>query len=210
MADMKVLLINGSPRKQGNTNTALLEISRELSVHGIESEMVWIGTGHIHGCIACGKCKEKSEGRCIFNDDITNEVISKMAHCDALVVGSPVYYGQPSGQLLCLQQRMLFAGGKNFTAKPVAAVAVCRRGGATAAYQTMLMPFQMMNMSVVTSQYWNLAYGRNEGEAAQDAEGMQTMRTMARNMAWLLKKIHGLETLPMPEHEVWTPMNFIR
>lgn len=109
---MKVLLINGSPRKQGNTNTALLEISRELSVHGIESEMVWIGTGHIRGCIACGKCKEKSEGRCIFNDDITNDVISKMAHCDALVVGSPVYYGQPSGQLLCLQQRMLFAGGK--------------------------------------------------------------------------------------------------
>lgn len=207
---MEVLLINGSPRKSGNTNTALLEIARELRVYGIESKTVWIGTRRIRGCIACGKCKENAGCRCIFDDDITNDVITIMAHCDAIVVGSPVYYGQPSGQLLCLQQRMLYAGGKNFAAKPAAAVAVCRRGGATAAYQTMLMPFQMMNMPIVTSQYWNLAYGRCEGEAAQDTEGMQTMRTMARNMAWLLKKIHGIETSPEPEHEIWTPMNFIR
>jgi multimeric flavodoxin WrbA len=133
-----------------------------------------------------------------------------MATADALVVGSPVYYGQPNGAVLSLMQRMFFSAGAYFVQKPAAAVAVCRRGGASAAYQTMNMPFEMMNMPVVTSQYWNIAYGREEGQAAQDVEGMQTMRTLAENMAWLLKKIHADGQPDLPVHESWTPMHFIR
>lgn len=207
---MKVLLINGSPRKQGNTYTALHEVAVQLEKQGLESELVWIGVKPVRGCIACNKCKERGDNRCVFNDDLTNQVIEKMASCDAVIIGSPVYWGQPSGQLLCLQQRMLYAGGGMFRDKPAAAVAVCRRGGATAAYQAMLMPFQMCNMPVVTSQYWNLAYGRLEGEAALDVEGMQTMRTLANNMAWLLKKIKNQPTTDLPECEPWQPMHFIR
>lgn len=207
---MKVLLINGSPRKEGNTFTALSEVAMQLRKQGVESEMVWIGNRPVRGCIACNKCREKADNRCVFDDDITNTVIAKMATCDAVVIGSPVYYGQPSGQSLCLQQRMLYAGGAYFVNKPAAAVAVCRRGGASAAYQTLLMPFQMMNMPVVTSQYWNIAYGRGEGQAAQDIEGMQTMRTLANNMAWMLKKFQGIATTESPEREAFTPMHFIR
>lgn len=207
---MKVLLINGSPRKEGNTYTALTEISKQLSIHGIESTILWIGKKPVCGCIACNKCKENGNGQCVFSDDITNSVIESMSHCDGVIIGSPVYYGQPSGQLLCLQQRMLYAGGAYFIGKPAAAVAVCRRGGASVVYQTLLMPFQMMNMPIVTSQYWNLAYGRGEGEAAQDIEGMQTMRTLANNMAWMLKKLNNNDSSDLPEREAWTPMNFIR
>jgi len=181
---MKVLLINGSPRKNGNTNIALKEISQQLEKQNIDSEIVWIGNKAIHGCIACSKCKENADCRCVFGDqDITNEVIAKMAECDAIILGSPVYWGQPSGQLLCLQQRMLYAGGANFQGKPAAAVTICRRGGATAAFQTLQMPFQMCNMPLIGSQYWNIAYGREEKQATQDIEGMQTMRTLANNMA---------------------------
>ena len=207
---MKVLLINGSPRREGNTHTALAEVARQLEAQGIESDMVWVGTRPVRGCIACGKCRQNGNGHCVFDDDIANGVIDRMADCDAVIVGSPVYWGQPSGQLLCLQQRMLYAGGAAFREKPAAAVACCRRGGATAAYQTMLMPFQMCNMPIVTSQYWNLAYGRDPGEAARDTEGMQTMRTLANNMAWILKKIHGVPTTETPEREAPQPMNFIR
>lgn len=207
---MKVLLINGSPRKEGNTYTALCEIAAQLSKQGIESEIAWIGNKAVRGCIACGACKMKGNNQCAFGDDVTNEMIAKMASCDALIVGSPVYYGQPSGQLLCLQQRMAYAGGANLNGKPAAAIAVARRGGATAAYQTMLMPFQMLNMPIVTSQYWNIAYGAAPQQSAEDVEGMQTMRTLANNMAWMLKKIHGIETTEKPEREAWTPMSFIR
>ncbi len=207
---MKVLLINGSPHREGNTYTALAEVARQLAAQGIESDMAWVGTRPVRGCIACGKCRQNGDNRCVFSDDVTNDIIARMADCDALIIGSPVYWGQPSGQLLCLQQRMLYAGGAMFREKPAAAVACCRRGGATAAYQAMLMPFQMCNMPIVTSQYWNLAYGCAPGEAAQDTEGMQTMRTLANNMAWMLKKIHGIPTTDTPEREAPQPMNFIR
>ena len=133
-----------------------------------------------------------------------------MADCDGLILGSPVYWGQPAGPLLSLQQRMLVAGKPYFVGKPAAAVCLCRRGGATAAFQTLQMPFQMLNMPIVTSQYWNIAYGREEGQVAQDVEGLQTMRTLANNMAWLLKKIKGIETTDVPEYEPWTPLSFIR
>lgn len=204
---MKVLLINGSPRRQGNTHMALSEIARQLNELGIDTEIAWIGTKPVRGCIACGTCSKRGNGQCVFNDDICNEMIQKVNEADGLVVGSPTYYAQPAGQLLCLLQRMFYAGGKSFQNKPAAAVIVCRRGGATAAMQTLQMPFQMTNMPIVSSQYWNIAYGRNPGEVSQDAEGLQTMRTLARNMAWMLRSLHRDEA---PQHEPWQPTNFIR
>lgn len=203
---MKVLLINGSPRKEGNTNIALKEIAKQLNKNGVDSEILWIGTKAIRGCIACGTCKDN---RCTFNDDIVNIVIEKMEKCDGLVIGSPVYYGQPAGPVCSLQQRMMYAGSSVFANKPAAGVCVCRRGGATAAFQTLNMPFQMTNMPVVTSQYWNILYGCTEGETSLDVEGLQTVRTLANNMAWLLKKIATGEG-DVPQLEPREPMNFIR
>ena len=207
---MKVLLINGSPRKKGNTFLALSEAAKTLEQNGIETEIVHIGVKPIRGCIACAQCKIKQLDRCVFDDDICNRISEKLDDVDAIIVGSPVYYGQPNGSVLSLIQRMFFSAGAKVANKPAAAVCVCRRGGATAAYQTMNMPFEMMNMPVVTSQYWNIVYGREEGQAALDVEGMQTMRTMANNMAWLLKKIHADGALNYPEREEWQPMHFIR
>ena len=204
---MKVLLVNGSARSKGNTFLALTEICQTLQKEGIESEIVQIGTKPVRGCIACARCKANADNRCVFDDDVCNTISEKMKECDALVVGSPVYYGQPNGAVLALIQRMFFSAGTYFTGKPAAAVAVCRRGGATAAFQTMNMPFQMMNMPVVTSQYWNIVYGREEGQATLDTEGMQTMRTLAQNMAYLLKAV---EHQPRPQYEPWQPMHFIR
>lgn len=205
---MKVLLINGSPRQNGNTHVALKEIAQQLSKNGIDSEIFWIGNKPIRGCIGCAKCKQNGNGICIFDDDICNVAISKVNESDAIIVGSPVYYGTPTGPILSLIHRMLFAGAR-VQGKPAAAVAVCRRGGATAAFQCLQMPFQMMNMPIVTSQYWNVAYGRAEGEASQDIEGMQTMRTLANNMSWFLKKLATGDG-NFPEREPWTPMGFIR
>ena len=207
---MKVLLINGSAHKQGNTFTALSEIARQLEKNNVEAEIVQLGNKPIRGCIACGQCKMKELGHCVFDDDICNRIVEKLDEADALVVGSPVYYGQPNGAVLAVMQRVLFSAGAKLTNKPAASVAICRRGGATAAFQTMNMMFQMMNMPLVTSQYWNIAYGREPGQAAQDVEGMQTMRTLADNMAWLLKKIHANDAPNYPEREPWQPMHFIR
>ena len=204
---MKVLMINGSPRQKGNTSTALDEIARQLEKHGIDSETVWIGNKPVRGCIACNTCKGKP-GACVFDDDICNGISAKMNGADALVVGFPVYWGQPNGAVLSIVQRMLYSNGAAFAGKPAAAVAVCRRGGATAAFQALNMPFQMMNMPLVTSQYWNIVYGREPGQAALDTEGMQTMRTLANNMAALLKATGG-KPLP-PREEAWEPMHFIR
>ena len=207
---MKVLLINGSPRKNGNTFVALSEAAKQLEKNGIETEIVQIGVKPVRGCIACGQCKMKELDRCVFDDDICNRISEKLDAVDALIIGSPVYYGQPNGSVLSLMQRMFFSAGKKVQNKPAAAVCVCRRGGATAAFETMNMPFMMMNMPVVTSQYWNIVYGREEGQAALDKEGLQTMRTLADNMAWLLKKIHADGSPSYPEREEWQPMNFIR
>ena len=172
----KVLLINGSPRRNGNTATALQEVAKALNAQGIETEIAWIGNKPVRGCIACGSCKRKGDGKCVFDDDICNPMIEKMNKADGLVVGAPVYYGVPAGH-------------------------------ASAAFQTLTMPFQMMNMPVATSQYWNIAYGMNPGEVAKDAEGMQTMRTMANNMAWMLKSLKR-EECPARERPQGT--NFIR
>lgn len=206
---MKVLLINGSARKQGNTFLALSEVAKTLEQQGIETEIVQIGTKAVRSCIACGQCMAKQLGRCVFDDDICNRVVEKLDTADALIVGSPTYYGQPNGGVLSLIQRMFFSAGAKVQNKPAAAVCICRRGGATTAFQTLNMAFEMMNMPVVTSQYWNIVYGRSEGEAALDTEGMQTMRTLGNNMAWMLKKIHA-DAPQYPEREEWQPMNFIR
>ena len=207
---MKVLLINGSPRKDGNTSIALSEVAKQLAHEGIDSEMVWIGNKPIRGCIACGQCKEQALGRCVFDDDVCNQISAKFAEADALVVGSPVYYGQPNGALLSIIQRAFFSNGANISGKPAASVAVCRRGGATAVFEALNMPFQMMNMPIVTSQYWNIVYGRTPGDAALDTEGLQTMRTRARNMAWLLKSTNGAKAPGRPADEAWEAMGFIR
>ena len=204
---MKVLLISGSPRKEGNTVLALSEAAKELEQEGIEAEIISLGTHPVRSCIACNSCKNKGENKCVFDDDLCNRVTAKMKECDGLIIGSPVYYGQPNGGLLALIQRALYSAGSYFTGKPAAAVAVCRRGGATATLQTMLMPFMMMHMPVVTSQYWNIVYGRDAGEAALDAEGMQTMRSLAKNMAAMLR---AMENQPKPTYEPRQPMNFIR
>ena len=204
---MKVLMINGSPRRKGNTSIALEQIAGQLEKHGIESEIVWIGNKPLRGCIACNTCKD-NPGACVFDDDVCNGISARMNDADALVVGSPVYWGQPNGAVLAIIQRMFYSNGSAFRGKPAAAVAVCRRGGATATFQALNMPFQMMSMPVVTSQYWNIVYGREPGQAALDAEGMQTMRTLANNIAALLKATGGK---PMPgSDEPWEPMHFIR
>jgi multimeric flavodoxin WrbA len=205
---MKVLLLNGSPHSKGNTATALGEIARTLEAEGIESEIVWLGTKPVRGCIACGRCR--GAGRCVFNDDICNEISEKMEKADALIVGSPVYYGQPNGALMAVIQRMFYSNGSAVSGKPAAALAVCRRGSATAAFQTLNMPFMMMNMQVVTSQYWNIAYGQSEGQAALDAEGMQTMRTLAHNMAWALRQNGGKPAPGRPSGDPGAFTNFIR
>ena len=207
---MKVLLINGSPRRKGNTFVALSEAAKTLESNGIETEIVQIGVKPVRGCIACGQCKAKQLGQCAYDDDICNRIAEKLDSIDALIVGSPVYYGQPNGSVLSLIQRLFYSAGEKVENKPAAAVCVCRRGGASAAFTTMNLPFQMMNMPIVTSQYWNIVYGLEEGQAALDAEGMQTMRTMANNMAWLLKKIHESGNPNYPEREPWQPMHFIR
>ena len=198
---MKVLLINGSPHQEGNTAIALAEVAKQLAQEGIESEIVWIGNKPVRGCIACGQCKAKGLGRCVFDDDVCNKISEKFEGANALIVGSPVYYGQPNGALLSIIQRAFYSNGANISGKPAASIAVCRRGGATAVFESLNMPFQMMNMPVVTSQYWNIVYGRVAGDASMDIEGLQTMRTLARNMAWLLKNTNGEKAPGRPAEE---------
>lgn len=212
---MKVLLINGSPRKNGNTHMALSEIAKVLNEEGIDSEIVWIGTKPIRGCIACGRCKSGqpyADGHrgCIFNDDVCNEIGNRYAEADGFVFGSPVYYGQPNGALLSVMQRSFFSNGESVQNKPSAVVTICRRGGATSAFESLQMPLQMMNMPLASSQYWNIAYGREAGQAAEDIEGMQTMRTLAHNLAWMLKGLRGEHAPEVPQREEWHPMHFIR
>ncbi|MBO7051944.1 MAG: flavodoxin family protein [Prevotella sp.] len=206
----KVLLVNGSPRTDGNTFICLKEIETQLQKHGIDSEIVQIGRKPVRMCINCGGCHQNGGKGCVFDDDMCAVITEKMATADALIVGTPVYYGQPNGGILSLMQRLFYSSGRLVQNKPAAALAVCRRGGATATLQTMNMMFEMMNMPVVTSQYWNIAYGAGKGEVKLDTEGMQTMRTLATNMAFLLHKIHIDEKTAPQREERPTYMNFIR
>ena len=205
---MKALLINGSARANGNTRIALEEVGKTLKENGVDYEIVGIGAKPVHGCIACGRCREL--GRCVFDDDPCNLFAEKLAASDALIVGTPTYYGQPNGALLAVMQRLFYSRSDLAMNKPAAGIAVCRRGGATASLQSLTMMFQLQHMPMVTSQYWNIVYGRAEGEAALDTEGMQTMRALGRNMAFLLKRIHSSSPIQYPEREPWDPMHFIR
>ena len=207
---MKVLLINGSPRKNGNTSLALAEVARTLEAEGIETETFHIGSGPVRGCAACYACADRGLGKCVFDDDVCNKLSARFADAAGFVIGSPTYYGQPAGALLAVLQRAFFSAGAQVKGKPAASVAVCRRGGSTAAFQCMNMPFEMLNSVLIGSQYWNVVFGREPGEAALDAEGMQTMRTLGKNMAWVLKNLHRDGAFPRPPQEEWTPMHFIR
>ena len=207
---MKVVLINGSPRKNGNTMRALQEVAASLEKEGLETEIVWIGNKPVRGCAACYQCKAKNLDKCVFADDVANSIIEKLKDADGIVIGSPTYYGQPAGALLAVWQRVCLAGGAYVKTKPAASVAICRRGGSTAAFQCMNMPFEMLNCPLIGSQYWNVAFGREEGECEKDEEGMQTMRTLGRNMAWVIKNLKREGAVPRSEDEPWNPMNFIR
>ena len=206
----KVLLVNGSPRRDGNTFCCLEEIEKQLQKHGMQTEIVQIGRKPMRMCINCGGCHQEGANGCVFDDDLCAVITEKMATADALIVGTPVYYGQPNGGILSLMQRLFYSAGHLVQNKPAAAVVVCRRGGATATLQTMNMMFEMMNMPVVTSQYWNIAYGSGKGEVKLDTEGMQTMRTLATNMAFLLEKIHANGKTAPQRDEKHVFMNFIR
>lgn len=204
----KVLLINGSPRENGNTFTVLSEVAKTLNSEGIDTEIISIGKKAVQGCIACGMCGRT--GKCTFNDDLYYKVMRVVKDgIDGLIIGSPVYYGGPNGSLCALLDRVFYSLGPDLQYKPGASVVVCRRGGATAAFDRLNKYFTMMNMPLVSSQYWNLAYGQTPGQAALDEEGMQTMRTLGRNMAWLLNKLStGEGGIPEKEQRVWT--SFIR
>ena len=205
---MKVLIINGSPRREGNTSIALDEVRRTLEAEGIETETVHVGHKDIHGCVACGKCKEA--GKCVF-DDVVNEVAGKFAEADGLIIGSPVYYASPAGSVLSFLDRLFYSTPFDKTMKVGAAVAVCRRGGASATFDVLNKYFTISGMAVAPSQYWNSVHGRFPGDASKDVEGLQTMRTLARNMAFLIKSIAlGKERYGVPQKEEWTPMRFIR
>lgn len=204
---MKILLINGSPKKEGNTFIALSKVQKTLETEGIETELIHIGHKAIHGCIACGKCREL--GRCAF-DDCVNEVAAKLNDADGIVIGSPVYYASPAGTLLSFLDRLFYSVPFDLSMKVGAAVAVARRGGTTATFDVLNKYFTINNMPVVSSQYWNNVHGRVPGEAQQDAEGLQTMRQLARNMSFLVKSIHlGKEKFGLPKHEERIATNFI-
>ncbi len=205
---MKVLLINGSPHREGNTSIALSEVAKTLEGEGVETETVHVGQKDIHGCIACRKCAET--GKCVF-DDLVNEVSAKFAEADGIVVGSPVYYASPAGTLISFLDRLFFSSHFDKSMKVGAAVAVARRGGTTATFDVLNKYFTISNMPVAPSQYWNSVHGRTPGEALQDAEGLQTMRQLGRNMAFLVKSIAlGREKYGLPKHEEWTPTHYIR
>ena len=201
----KVLLINGSPNEHGCTYTALKEMIDVFTVNGIESELVYLGKQPIAGCIACGKCY--GTGKCVFNDKV-NEIMDRIDEFDAIVLGSPVYYAGPAGQLCAFLDRLFYISSGRMAGKIGASVVSCRRGGATAAFDRLNKYFGITNMHVAGSQYWNQIHGNTPEEAMQDTEGLQTMRTLAQNIVWLMTcKEAGIE---MPEYEKKVATNFIR
>lgn len=205
---MKVLLINGSPRRNGCTFTALSEVEKTLHREGIETELVQLGAKAVQGCIACGRCK--TLGRCVF-DDLVNETAPKLEAADGLVVGSPVYYASANGSLIAFLDRLFYSTPFDKTMKAGAAVLSCRRGGASASFDELNKYFTISGMPVVSSQYWNSVHGNTPEEVGQDLEGLQIMRTLGRSMAFLVKSIVlGREKLGLPEKEPRISTNFIR
>ena len=205
---MKVLIINGSPHASGNTAIALNEMAKIFEAEGVEVKIVQVGNKAIRGCVGCGKCKEL--GRCIFSD-IVNETAPLFEEADGLVIATPVYYSSANGTLVSFLDRLFFSTPFDKTMKVGASVVVARRGGASATFDELNKYFTISNMPVASSQYWNMVYGLVPGEAEQDGEGLQTMRTLARNMTFLMKSIAlGKEKFGLPEKEPWISTHFIR
>ena len=205
---MKVLLINGSPRRNGCTFTALSEVEKTLHLEGIETELVQLGAKAVQGCIACGRCK--TLGRCVF-DDLVNETAPKLEAADGLVVGSPVYYASANGSLIAFLDRLFYSTPFDKTMKAGAAVLSCRRGGASATFDEINKFFTISGMPVASSQYWNSVHGRTAEDVKKDLEGMQIMRTLGKNMAFLMKSIAlGREKYGLPEKEPHVFTDFIR
>lgn len=207
---MKVLLVNGSPHKNGCTYTALHEVAGALEKNGIETEIVWLGVGEIAGCIGCGVCSKTGEG--CFRKDIVNEFVEKATEADGYIFGTPVHYAAASGALTSFMDRTFYSGGAKMAGKPAATVVSCRRGGASATFDQINKYYTINNMPIVSSQYWNQVHGSNAEEVVKDEEGMQTMRTLGNNMAWLLKCIEaGKEKgIAFPEREPVIRTNYIR
>ena len=205
---MKILIINGSPRTNGNTTIAVNEMVKVFESEGVEAEVVQIGNKDVRGCIACGSCFKN--GQCVF-DDIVNELAPKFEAADGLVVASPVYYASANATLIACLDRLFYSTHFDKTMKVGASVACARRGGLSATFDELNKYFTICGMPVASSQYWNSIHGGEPGQAEQDAEGLQTMRTLARNMTFLMKSIAlGKEKYGLPEKEAWQPTHFIR
>ena len=205
---MKVLIINGSPRVNGNTTIALNEMVKIFEKEGVETEVVQIGNKDVRGCIACGTCFKK--GQCVF-DDVVNELAPKFEAADGLVIASPVYYASANATLIACLDRLFYSTHFDKSMKVGASVVCARRGGLSATFDELNKYFTICGMPVASSQYWNSIHGREPGQAEQDAEGLQTMRTLARNMTFLMRSIAlGKEKYGLPEKEEWQPTHFIR
>ena len=206
---MKVLMLNGSAKTNGNTMIALTEVGEQLKKEGIDYEIFQIGGGSIRDCIGCQRCTDKG---CVFEDDPVNEFIAKLKEADGLVIGTPVYYAHPSGRILSFLDRVFYSSSACFAFKPAASVAIARRGGTTASFDVLNKYFGISQMPVAGSTYWNNAHGTVPGEASEDPEGMQTMRNLARNLAWMIKCIQaGRDAgIPDPATEAGARTNFVR
>lgn len=194
---MKVLLVNGSPKKEGCTYTALAEVASALNSNQVETEFFHIGLEPVRGCAGCGQCRGKK--KCVFDDDICNTLIDKIAESDGLVIGSPVYYSGPNGALCAVLDRVFYSASSKFAHKPAAAVVNLRRSGATAAFDRLNKYFTISQMPIVSSLYWNATYGFTPDDVKKDLEGLQVMRTIGNNMAWLIKNIKKGDSPPVPE-----------
>ena len=208
---MKVLLINGSSRKEC-TYTALSKVAESLNEEGIETEIINLGGTPVRDCIGCGMCAKNGNARCVFNDDIVNTIIEKAEESDGFIFGTPVYYAHPSGRILSVLDRAFYAGKKAFEFKPGASIISARRGGTVASFDVLNKYFTISQMPIVSSTYWNNVHGNNKEEVVQDLEGMQTMYNLGKNMAWILKCIEaGKEKgIVHPEPEAQIRTNFIK
>lgn len=209
---MKVIAINGSPRANGNTALALSEMARELAAAGIEMEIVHIGNALIRGCQACGACARNENERCIIGDDPVNEIVQKMKAADAIVLGSPVHYAGIGGTMKSFCDRAFYVAAANdglFAGKPGASVVAVRRSGGSAAWQGLNYYLTISNMPIAGSTYWSIVHGAAKGEAAQDEEGLQTVRNAAKNIAWMLAQ-KAAANVPAPEYDLDARTNFIR
>jgi len=208
---MKVIAINGSPQKDGNTGTALAVMAEELIKEGIEVEVIHVGNEKLHGCIACRHCGKSEGNRCVFTDDIVNEISEKMRQADGFILGSPTYYAGIAGAMKCFLDRVFFSSSVHFKYKVATAIAVVRRSGGVDVLHQLNNYLHLAEVIIPPSQYWNVAYGLRKGEILQDEEGTQTLQKNARAMAWLIKMREATkDTIPYPQAEPRKMTNFIR